>query len=158
WITLVIAPVLLLLLVQVQFLPFHSSFVTWTQRIVLLVDLVLLGWLWRRVLSGHELGAPLRDSWSWPVSGITLSLGVLLFSWTVAIFPGEWQGDNLPSWRLLPSLNEEPPRIAVLDWLVPKRQSIRDWIFKSDRVSLRDWVFNSPVGETSRRRAFPFSN
>jgi hypothetical protein len=35
WGTLVIAPVLLLLMMQVQFLPFHSVFITWTQRIAL---------------------------------------------------------------------------------------------------------------------------
>ncbi|HKN30869.1 MAG TPA: hypothetical protein VJY34_24550, partial [Roseiarcus sp.] len=33
WVTLVVAPVLLLLLMQIQFLPFHSSFITWAQRI-----------------------------------------------------------------------------------------------------------------------------
>jgi hypothetical protein len=31
WVTLAIAPVLLLLLMQIQFLPFHSSFITWTR-------------------------------------------------------------------------------------------------------------------------------
>jgi hypothetical protein len=43
WVTLVIAPVLLLLLMQIQFLPFHSSFITWTQRGILLADQALLG-------------------------------------------------------------------------------------------------------------------
>ena len=32
WITLVVAPVLLLLIMQIQFLPYHSGLVTWTQR------------------------------------------------------------------------------------------------------------------------------
>jgi hypothetical protein len=62
WITLVIAPVLLLLLMQIQFLPFHSSFITWTHRSVLLTDLGLLSWLWRKVLSGREIGGPFRGS------------------------------------------------------------------------------------------------
>ncbi len=38
--TLVVAPVLLLLLMQIQFLPFHS-FITWTHRVTLLADLAL---------------------------------------------------------------------------------------------------------------------
>src|SRR5271166_6946932 len=44
WVTLVVAPVLLLLMMQIQFLPFHSSFIVWTQRVALLADFVLL-WL-----------------------------------------------------------------------------------------------------------------
>ena len=54
WATLVIAPMLVLLLMQVQFLPFHNSFITWTDRIVLLLDLGLIWWLWRAILSGRE--------------------------------------------------------------------------------------------------------
>ena len=57
WITLVVAPVLLLLTIQIQFLPYHSSFVAWTQRIALLFDLMLVWWLWRKVLSGGERDA-----------------------------------------------------------------------------------------------------
>ena len=49
WITLAIGPVLLLLMIQIQFLPFHSGFITWTQRFVLAADLALLAWLWPRI-------------------------------------------------------------------------------------------------------------
>ena len=133
WITLVVAPILLLLLMQVQFLPFHSSFITWTQRIALLVDLILLGWLWRRVLSGRELGGPFRASWVWPVLGFALSLGILLFSWTVATFPGEWQEERLATWRFAPvshaseQANDKPSG--------PQRMSLADWT-----ATFRDWA------------------
>ena len=74
WITLAVAPVLLLLMMQVQFLPFHSLFITWTQRIALVVDLMLLGWLWRTVLSGRELGGRLfGPARAWPVLGAALT-------------------------------------------------------------------------------------
>jgi hypothetical protein len=53
WVTLVIAPVLFLLLMQIQFLPFHSSFITWAHRTALLADLGLIWWLWRAILSGR---------------------------------------------------------------------------------------------------------
>ena len=49
WVTLVVAPVLLLMM-QIQFLPFHSSFIVWTQRVALLADFVLLWWLWGKIL------------------------------------------------------------------------------------------------------------
>ena len=55
WATLVIAPVLLLLMMQIQFLPFHSSFTTWAHRVTLIVDLALIWWLWRKISTGHEV-------------------------------------------------------------------------------------------------------
>ena len=46
WLTLVVLPVVLLLYIQVVFLPYHDAVITWTQRVALLVDigmLVLIG-------------------------------------------------------------------------------------------------------------------
>jgi hypothetical protein len=40
WITLAFAPVLLLLLMQIRFLPFHTPIVTWVQRFLLCMDLI----------------------------------------------------------------------------------------------------------------------
>jgi len=93
WITLVITPVLLLLMMQIQFLPYHNSFITWTQRTALLADLVLLWWLWRKVLSGRETDGQRRawGHWVWVAAGLALSLAAALFSGAVATFPGEWQ-------------------------------------------------------------------
>ena len=133
WVTLVIAPVLLLLLMQVQFLPFHSSLITWTQRIALIVDLVLIWWLWGKILSGREV-----DDGSSQVAlegsaiAFVLSLLVLLFSVTAATFPGEWQEDHWPDGR---------PFLA-----------------NGQQVSLHDWVFNSDVDPASGRRRLPFSS
>jgi hypothetical protein len=104
WITLGFAPLLLLLLLQIQFLPFHNSFITWTHRAALLADLVLLWWLWRKVLSGRwgYTRRP-RGLWAWSGVGLALSLGTILFSWGAATFPGEWQERLLPEWRLFPA-------------------------------------------------------
>src|SRR5262249_18011114 len=54
WITLVIGPILLLLLIQVQFLPYHLEWVTWVQRFAILVDVILLWALWPAVLNGRS--------------------------------------------------------------------------------------------------------
>jgi uncharacterized protein YjbI with pentapeptide repeats len=129
WITLVIAPVLLLLTMQVQFLPFHSSFITWTQRIALIVDLLLLGWLWRKILSGRELGGPFRASWAWPIFGFALALAVILFSWTVATFPGEWQ-----------EAQRSGSRVSGFPY------------------SLHDWAFDLPFDPATGRRRSLLSN
>src|SRR5215475_14088373 len=40
WITLAIAPVLVLLLLEFRFLPYHSHLIAWTIRLLILVDLI----------------------------------------------------------------------------------------------------------------------
>jgi uncharacterized protein YjbI with pentapeptide repeats len=93
WATLVIGPVALLLLLQIQFLPYHESWISWTQRIALLLDLLLVWWLWRSILSGRDDFHRWRawKSWAAPALGIISSVAVVIFSWTVATYPGEWQ-------------------------------------------------------------------
>src|ERR1700730_3003656 len=54
WISLVIGPVLLLLLIQIQFLPYHLEWVTWVQRFAVLADLTLLWFLWPAVLASRS--------------------------------------------------------------------------------------------------------
>jgi uncharacterized protein YjbI with pentapeptide repeats len=52
WISLVIGPVLLLLLIQAQFLAYHREDATWIQRFTVLGDVALLWVLWPAVLKG----------------------------------------------------------------------------------------------------------
>jgi uncharacterized protein YjbI with pentapeptide repeats len=138
WTTLVFGPVLLVLMMQIQFLPYHSVFITWTHRAVLATDLVLIWWLWRRILSGREAGyRRLRAPRTWAALGFVLSLGAVVFSGAVAIFPGEWQNYWLPSLRIFRW--NELGGIPVT-------------------VSFHDWVFESPVDEATRHRWFPFSS
>jgi uncharacterized protein YjbI with pentapeptide repeats len=130
WVTLVIAPVLLLLMMQIQFLPFHSSFITWTQRLALAGDLALLWWLWRKILSGRETDHRRRwASRAWTGVGFLSSACAFLFSWAIATFPGERLEDLLAKW--------DRPRLAA---------------------SLHDGVFSSEVDPTTRRRWLPFSS
>ena len=150
WITLVIAPVLLMLMMQIQFLSYHSSFVAWTQRVALAADLVLIWWLWRRILSGREAGGGHRrlTAWFWPLLGLTLSLGALLFSAAIVTFPGEWQEERLPSWAILPALDELGQ---------PGRESLHDLATEARRLSVHDWLFVEKPDPVTRRR-FPFSS
>ena len=127
WITLVIAPILLLLLLQLQFLPYHSYFITWTQRLTLLADLGLIWWLWGKVLSGREVYPRRRAAHrAWLAASLVSSTGIVLFSWTLATFPGEWQEENLPNFL--------------------------DWALDGSKVPLHDWIFNSEVNRAASRR------
>ncbi|SDR31471.1 Uncharacterized protein YjbI, contains pentapeptide repeats [Rhizobiales bacterium GAS113] len=157
WITLVIAPVLLLLMMQIQFLPYHSRFVTWTLRVALGLDLVLIWWLWGRILSGREVDGGRRlAAWAWPPLGLALSVAVLLFSVTVVTFPGEWQ-EELPSWRILPAMDEWGNPATETDASDNPRKAFRDWVVNARRVSLHDWLFNAKPDPVTRRR-LPFSS
>lgn len=51
WITLVIAPILILLTFQFMFLPYHSHLATWTHRLLILLELVVAFQLWPLVLN-----------------------------------------------------------------------------------------------------------
>lgn len=42
WLTLVVLPVVLLIYIQVVFLPYHDVGITWTHRVALLVDIAML--------------------------------------------------------------------------------------------------------------------
>lgn len=94
WLTLVVLPVILILYIQVVFLPYHDIGITWMHRIALLVDLaalVLIGvFLFRAETSFFK--AFFRATASNPL-GFLVTTGLLsfvgLFSFFVATVPGE---------------------------------------------------------------------
>jgi uncharacterized protein YjbI with pentapeptide repeats len=113
WVTLVVGPILLLLMIQLQFLPFHDSPITSTQRVALCADLGLLWWLWRRILSGREVHHQRRwASWAWTGLGVLFTACAFLLSLAIATFPGE----RLE--RLLAKVDK--PRLL---------SSLQDWAF-----------------------------
>jgi hypothetical protein len=81
WTTLVVGPIALLLLLQIQFLPSHHLGITWTHRVALLADLLLIWWLWRSILSGRGDFRRWRawTSWVAPTLGLVSSIFGALF-------------------------------------------------------------------------------
>jgi hypothetical protein len=96
--TLVIFPVLVLLLLQIQFLPFHDTRITWAQRGALTIDIVVL-WLLRppiladlSVESSGRAQLFSRALWgSVPVLASVMSIAAIWFSIMLATIPGEWR-------------------------------------------------------------------
>jgi uncharacterized protein YjbI with pentapeptide repeats len=94
WLTLVTLPVVLILYIQVVFLPYHDVAITWTQRVALLVDLAalaLIGVFMLRTETSFFQAAwsttrenPLSCAFTGAVLGI-----VAFFSLFVATVPGE---------------------------------------------------------------------
>ncbi len=82
WTTLAIAPVLLLLFIQLRFLPYQAEWITWWHRILLLADLLLIYLLWPNL-------APRKRLWAIALPRTAAAGVVLLFSIVIATIPGE---------------------------------------------------------------------
>jgi uncharacterized protein YjbI with pentapeptide repeats len=147
--TLVVFPILVLLLLQIQFLPFHDVSITWAQRAALFLDIVLL-WLLRPPvfagLGGERSGYPrglvraLRG-FGFALAGAS-SIAALWFSIVVATIPDEPQETALaaldrPRWRIAyDNFGKEETKL----------------------VSTHDLLFAGELDETTRRRKSLFSN
>lgn len=75
WLTLVAAPVALLLFFQVRFLPYQDPATTWWHRVLVVADLVLLWVLWWPM--AEEKATPSRG---WVAAGGVLSAAVFVFA------------------------------------------------------------------------------
>lgn len=86
-ITVVIGPILLLVQIQLAFLPYHLQSVTWLHRLAIIVGLVLVWCFWPAIRSGEgEIGVPAVHRHWITFSGSTL---VAIFSIGIATYPGE---------------------------------------------------------------------
>ncbi|MGA8610497.1 MAG: hypothetical protein WB760_02030 [Xanthobacteraceae bacterium] len=100
-ISLVFGPIALLVLFQLQFLPYHSELITCWQRIAVVIDLALLWILWPRIARGKPAWLGRSDFKRVKVQASLLGsvLPVLLVV-TIATFPGEWLDEFLyPSFQ-----------------------------------------------------------
>jgi uncharacterized protein YjbI with pentapeptide repeats len=90
WVTLVLAPVALLLELQIQFLPFHNLFLTWEHRLALALDIALIWWLWHKIL-GEGRNFRNRRGPAKTAAGIVLSAAAIWLSCSLATIPDERQ-------------------------------------------------------------------
>jgi uncharacterized protein YjbI with pentapeptide repeats len=94
WLTLVVLPVLLLLFIQIRYLPFHDAAITWVHRLALVADILVLITIGIFLLRGESsfglaVGRTARER---PISFVTTSivfLATTFFSFFVATIPGE---------------------------------------------------------------------
>jgi uncharacterized protein YjbI with pentapeptide repeats len=99
--TLVALPVLVLLLLQIQFLPFHDVNITNAQRAALFLDIVLL-WLLRPPILANLDESPQRvkfisrrlRAFGLAFASVT-SIATIWFSFMLATIPNEWRSGPL---------------------------------------------------------------
>ncbi|HEX3522998.1 MAG TPA: pentapeptide repeat-containing protein [Stellaceae bacterium] len=96
WISLIAGPIALLVLFQLQYLPYHSEWITWWQRVAVVIDLVLLWILWPRIARGETAGLGWSDFKRVKVlAWLLASFLPFLLVVTIATFPGERLEHNL---------------------------------------------------------------
>jgi uncharacterized protein YjbI with pentapeptide repeats len=151
WFSLVIGPVLLLLLIQAQFLPYHLEWVTWVQRFAVLVDVFLLWALWPAVLeSRSEITWP--PLWRRPVLTLA-SLVPIGLAFTAATFPGEWLDELIGKRQWIP-----PYPSAKWSDQKDRTSFLTQWYGQEGWTSFHDLLFNGDVDDVTRRRKSLFSN
>jgi hypothetical protein len=125
WISLIAGPIALLILFQLQFLPYHSEWITNWHRTALVLDLGLLWVLWPPIARGEtkllglsDFGRSKIQAWA------CVSVLPVLLVVTIATFPGEWLEENLPSFRFVPTAWPKlPPDSAYADKTRSQNQS-----------------------------------
>jgi hypothetical protein len=82
WLTVVFGPVILLLFIQVQFLPYHHEGIIWALRIFIALDIVLLCWFGPRIL-------PVSFVRRWFVFGLLIFAVAMPIAFVIAVSPEE---------------------------------------------------------------------
>ena len=119
WITLVLAPVVVLLQIQLEFLPYHLEWMTWLHRASLIFDLALLGVFWRHILRRGER----EESWFCPNRLLVIvAVPVIFFSCFVATFPGEQIDKTEIGGNILQLSSWETPK-GLIVWPLKRRLS-----------------------------------
>ena len=148
-ISLVFGPIALLILFQLQFLPYHSEWITWWQRITVVADLVLLWFLWPPIARGQASWLGWSDFGRVKVWALLLvSVLPVLLVFTIATFPGEWLEEKLPSVRLIPTTWQA--------WTLPSVQAIQ--AADSGWATLHELLVAGPVNYVTGRPQSLWSN
>jgi hypothetical protein len=152
WVSLVIGPVLLLLLILVRFLPYHLESLTWWHRLAILADVVLLWLLWPAVLNSRSKlmwrlessGERRRNRLTLIgryMAGLTACLVPVGLAFTAATFPGERMDEWIGERQWIP-----PNRLTA--WLGQEDSGAATW------TSFHNLLFNTRVGNRANNSLF----
>jgi uncharacterized protein YjbI with pentapeptide repeats len=135
--TLFLAPVLLLLLVQARFLPFHSTAITGWHRALITFDVFAVWYFWGEIRN-CRIAKTMRGPWI-EVSSLILGLAAITLSLFIARLPADYIGDD-------PSLTR-----AIFDrprsWL-HRNLFLPDFTAIDGTTDIRETLRGGPDGST----------
>jgi uncharacterized protein YjbI with pentapeptide repeats len=135
WITIVLFPIVVLLQMQIVFLPYHSTWITWLHRACLIVDLGLIWFFWRTFRRNREISRRRRVA-----IGLAEAIGAcltLVLSLALATFPGEIMYRNWVS--------------RAVDWTV-------SLVSRNPNVSASKFLFEGDVDGVTGQPGSLFAN
>jgi hypothetical protein len=141
WLTLVAAPVLIILFAQLTFLPYHGAAVLWSLRVVLMLDIGLIWLFWNRIRSSDDALIPIISTAFWVNLGTILSILIVTFTVTEVTYPGEVLVGSLPKLSIIPSSIGWRSPHEILFAGLPDEVRGRSTSFFSDRLVLPDQSF-----------------
>jgi uncharacterized protein YjbI with pentapeptide repeats len=89
--TLAVAPVILMLLMQLQFLPYHHLGMTWWHRILVVSDALAVILLWSAYRSG---GGEILSKRSFASKPLAFAVVLITFVGYSALYAGRWTGER----------------------------------------------------------------
>ena len=155
WLSIVILPVALLLVVQLVFLPYHDTTITSVHRLTLLADIALVAFigmfLWR--LETSFFRAFLRTSLHHPISLLftaVLLIGIAAFSLFIATIPSDAVDQPLAS-----NPRQSGETRHILGYAIPSMSGTADspllgWFPRSLNVTDTDLVVDRDVSPGGR--------
>ena len=124
-ITIVLAPLATLILMQMMFLPYHSFPITWVHRTLIVVDLGIVLIMWRRFFYNSGIENPLLFFGNRPRLRGGLAFAANLAAIYVVLWlsfgEGQWAGEN----QVLPP-NYAATANGVVFGLFPDRLNLRN--------------------------------
>lgn len=150
-ISLVAGPIALLVLFQLQFLPYHNEWITTWQRIAVAIDLILLWTLWPPIARGEAILLGWNDfKRSKVLAWLPVSLLPVILMFTIATFPGEWLEKTLPTLSIIPT--SWPPWKPQAHQPQPKRWTSLHELLVAGEV---DYLTGKPRSLWSNRLVLP---
>jgi uncharacterized protein YjbI with pentapeptide repeats len=135
WITVVLFPIVVLLQMQIVFLPYHSAWITWLHRSCLIVDLGLIWLLWYTLRRGGKIRPHRRIA----VAALEAigACPILMFSLALATFPGE---------------------IIYRNWVSRAIDAVVSFVARNESVSASKLLFEGDVDGVTGQPSSLFAN
>jgi len=124
-VSLVIAPILLLVFFQLEFLPYHQTSIIWWQRFAVTIGLLVVWKLWPAIglrnvgmtdEDERQRRVELFQRYGTIATMVLITIASITLSLTVATFPGEWLDTHLPRLRFIPYRQSLPADASRWEW------------------------------------------